>query len=47
MPAIDTVLKWSDITADDLDGCAVGIGPGSFTGIPASALRRLNPSVTP
>ena len=33
MPAIDTVLKWSDITADDLDGCAVGIGPGSFTGI--------------
>jgi len=33
MPAIDTVLKWNDITADDLDGCAVGIGPGSFTGI--------------
>lgn len=33
MPAIDTVLKWSDITADNLDGCAVGIGPGSFTGI--------------
>ena len=33
MPAIDTVLKWSDVTADDLDGCAVGIGPGSFTGI--------------
>lgn len=33
MPAIDTVLKWSDITAGDLDGCAVGIGPGSFTGI--------------
>ncbi|MYB96768.1 tRNA (adenosine(37)-N6)-threonylcarbamoyltransferase complex dimerization subunit type 1 TsaB [Candidatus Poribacteria bacterium] len=33
MPAIDTVLKWSDITAVDLDGCAVGIGPGSFTGI--------------
>lgn len=33
MPAIDTVLKWSDITAADLDGCAVGIGPGSFTGI--------------
>ena len=33
MPAIDTVLKWEDITPDDLDGCAVGIGPGSFTGI--------------
>ena len=33
MPAIDTVLKWSDITAGDLEGCAVGIGPGSFTGI--------------
>ena len=33
MPAIDTVLKWGDITAADLDGCAVGIGPGSFTGI--------------
>lgn len=33
MPAIDTVLKWGDITADELDGCAVGIGPGSFTGI--------------
>lgn len=33
MPAIDTVLKWGNITPDDLDGCAVGIGPGSFTGI--------------
>jgi len=33
MPAIDSVLKWGNITADDLDGCAVGIGPGSFTGI--------------
>ncbi len=33
MPAIDTVLKWGDITAAELDGCAVGIGPGSFTGI--------------
>lgn len=33
MPAIDNVLKWGDITPDALDGCAVGIGPGSFTGI--------------
>ena len=33
MPAIDTVLKWGEITPDALDGCSVGIGPGSFTGI--------------
>ena len=33
MPAIDSVLKWGNTTADALDGCAVGIGPGSFTGI--------------
>ena len=33
MPAIDSVLKWGNITAEALDGCAVGIGPGSFTGI--------------
>lgn len=33
MSAIDTVLKWGEITPDALDGCAVGIGPGSFTGI--------------
>ena len=33
MPAIDNVLKWGNITPDGLDGCAVGIGPGSFTGI--------------
>lgn len=33
MPAINTVLKWGEITPKDLDGCAVGIGPGSFTGI--------------
>ena len=33
MPAIDSVLKWGDLTVDALDGCAVGIGPGSFTGI--------------
>jgi tRNA threonylcarbamoyladenosine biosynthesis protein TsaB len=33
MPAIDSVLKWGNITVEALDGCAVGIGPGSFTGI--------------
>ena len=33
MPAIDTVLKWGEITPNDLEGCAVGIGPGSFTGV--------------
>lgn len=33
MPAIDAVLKWGEITPHDLDGCAVGIGPGSFTGV--------------
>lgn len=33
MPAIDSVLKWGDIRVEALDGCAVGIGPGSFTGI--------------
>ena len=33
MPAVDSVLKWGEVTPKDLDGCAVGIGPGSFTGV--------------
>lgn len=33
MPAINTVMKRGEITPQELDGCAVGIGPGSFTGI--------------
>ena len=27
MPAIDSVLKWGNITVEALDGCAVGLDP--------------------
>ena len=33
MPAIDQILQWAGLTVHDIDACAVGIGPGSFTGI--------------
>lgn len=33
MPAINQVLKWGNLTVHNLDACAVGIGPGSFTGV--------------
>lgn len=33
MPMVDCVLKASGISIDDIDGFAVGAGPGSFTGI--------------
>jgi tRNA threonylcarbamoyladenosine biosynthesis protein TsaB len=33
MPAIDRLLKDSGIMAKDIDGFAVSIGPGSFTGL--------------
>lgn len=30
---IDTILKRNNLTRKDLDGVAVGIGPGSYTGV--------------
>ncbi len=33
MPAIDQILMWANLTVRDLDGYAVAVGPGSFTGV--------------
>jgi tRNA threonylcarbamoyladenosine biosynthesis protein TsaB len=33
MPALAQVLEWGGLTVQELDACAVGIGPGSFTGV--------------
>ncbi len=33
IPSIKTILKMSDIPLDSLDGFAIGLGPGSFTGL--------------
>jgi len=33
MPLIDELFKYSDLTLDDVDGFALAIGPGSFTGL--------------
>lgn len=33
MPMIDSMLKYSDVSLDDIDVFACSIGPGSFTGL--------------
>lgn len=33
IPAIEGILKRSDLSLNDLDGLAVGLGPGSFTSL--------------
>lgn len=33
MPVIDGALKYSELSVDDIDLCAVVTGPGSFTGV--------------
>ena len=33
MPAIDFVLKTAGMPPDNLDGFAIALGPGSFTGL--------------
>ena len=32
-PAVDRLLRWTDVTLDQVGGFAVGVGPGLFTGL--------------